>query len=118
MTAKSSMSARERRLRSRLLQLVREGGLLHGNLVERTRKCGNPNCRCQRGEGHRGLYLAHSREGRQRQLYIPRAWEQRVREWEARYREVRDLLEELGDMYRERVKRREDSSRSGDSDAT
>lgn len=118
MASRTSVPVRERRLRSRLLQLLREGGLLHGNLVERKRKCGNPGCRCQRGEGHYGLYFSFSRDGKQRQIYVPRKWEDRIRDWVARDREVRELLDQLSELHREQLTNREKAPRSGGSAAT
>lgn len=119
MSSRGTMPPKERRLRSRLCQLLHEGGLLRGSLIERRRKCGNPKCVCAHGEGHPGVYVNQSREGKNSQLYVPRSWEERTRAWLARYEEVRDLLEQLSELYRERLKNREEQpQRSGDSDAT
>jgi serine/threonine-protein kinase len=44
------MSPQERAFRSRLAKLVHEEPLLHGTLNPRSVTCGNPGCRCARGE--------------------------------------------------------------------
>ena len=43
----------ERQFRAGLAQLAGGHGLLRGTLVERFRTCGNPRCKCARGEKHR-----------------------------------------------------------------
>ncbi|MDQ1247404.1 MAG: hypothetical protein QG597_1774 [Actinomycetota bacterium] len=102
------MPAEERSKRSRLRQLLHEGGFLRGSLFEAKRRCGKASCHCADGEPHRVLYLGQSYQGRQRNLYIPAAYQARVREWVARYREARQLLDEIAETYRERVRTRQD----------
>lgn len=102
------MTIPERRSRSALARLVSERGLVRGNLVERRRVCGKPNCKCTRGELHAGLYLVFSDGGKLRQLYIPRKWEARVRLWVRDYHEVRRLLEAISRLYVEKIRQRED----------
>jgi len=80
---------------------------LKGSLLERERVCGKPNCRCARGQKHRSLYLVLSRGKRQRQLYVPKDWEQSVRQWVANYHRIRDLLAHVSDLYWNKVQRRE-----------
>ena len=102
------MTLRERRSRSALARLVSQRGLLRGNLLERRRVCGKPNCRCTRGELHAGLYLVFSEGGKLRQLFVPKAWESRVRLWVQDYHEIRRLLEEISRLYVEKLRQRED----------
>jgi hypothetical protein len=102
------MSAEERRLRSQLARLVSSFGLLHATLNPRERICGKPNCRCaQGGEKHRSLYLMIQHGGRTRQLFIPRALEPEARQWVAEYQRLRRLLDELSEIYWEKLRRRE-----------
>lgn len=103
------MPAQERRLRSRLIQLLSGHGLLRGTLSARERTCGKPGCRCTRGERHGGLYLVFSEEGRLRQVFVSRAQEKRVRLWVAQYREVRELLEALARLHLERLGKKDPS---------
>jgi len=102
------LPAEERAKRSRLRQLLHQGGFLRGSLFEMKRYCRRPSCHCAQGEPHRLLYLAQSHQGRQRNLYIPAAYEPRVREWVARYKEARQLLDGIAETYRERVRERKD----------
>jgi len=103
---RGAMSERERRLRSKAAQLLAESGLLHGSLTVRERTCGKPGCRCARGEKHQGLYLSVRREGKVRQLFVPRELEEMVREWVSADQQVRDALIELSDINWDRIQRK------------
>lgn len=104
-TPRSSLSVKERALYSKLRLLLKEPGLLRGNLVEMHRQCGKPRCHCQSDPTgrHRALYLGLSLNGKRRMVYIPPAWEGRVREWAGRYGQVRELLEQLARLYLARL---------------
>jgi len=101
--SRSQMSPQERAFRSRLAKLVHEEPLLHGTLSRRFVTCGNPRCRCARGERHAALYLVYRREGRVHQVFIPASLEAEVRQWVATDRAVRSLLEELSRLGVERL---------------
>ncbi len=109
MRSRGGLTAKERALYSTLHRLLRAPGLLRGNLVEMRRHCGKAGCRCQTAVArrHRSLYLALSLDGQRRMLYIPTAWEARVRQWTARYGEVRAVLEQLARQHLERLEQRE-----------
>jgi hypothetical protein len=106
--SRAAMSPGERAFRSRLTQLVSGRGLIQGTILERTRVCGKPNCRCARGQKHRAVYLVLSRQGKLRQLYVPAAWEQRVRQWVENHHTLRELLTELSEVYWEKVRGRQE----------
>lgn len=97
MLTRSSLSAAERRLLSQLHQILTRPGLIRGSLVEMGRTCGTKGCRCQRSSAqrHRALYVAVNVQGKRRMLYVPREWEDRVREWVDRHGQVRGVVEEL-----------------------
>ena len=102
------MTAEEHRRRSALARLVSQRGLVRGNLLERRRVCGKPNCKCTRGELHVNLYLVFSENGKLRQLFVPRNWEPLIRQWVADYHDARRLLEEISRLYVEKLCKRED----------
>ena len=105
---RAKMSPAERRLRSRLAQLLSRRGVIRASLLERHRVCGKPNCRCTRGQEHESLYLVVSEGGRSRQLYVPKAWESRVRQWVADYQEARELLEAISGIHWDKLRQRRD----------
>ncbi len=89
-----------------MARLAHGAGLLRGTLAVRERVCGKPRCRCARGKKHVSLYLVASQGGRLRQLYVPKAWEERVRVWVQQYQEARDRLEKISARYWENVQKR------------
>jgi hypothetical protein len=106
-TSPTSLSPEERRLRSRLHQLLsRADGFLHGSLIEMARRCGNPRCRCASDEDskHRSLYLGQTRGGKTRMEYVPRDQEQTVRRRVENFQRARDLLEALSQQGWQRLK--------------
>ncbi len=105
---RSHLSASERRRRSRLAQLVHAYPLLRGTLSVRSRRCGKPNCHCAQGELHVSLYVVQSHDGKPRQVYVPPAWEPRVRQAVNNHQEIRSLLEELSEREWERLRKRKE----------
>lgn len=62
---------KRRRLLAKLAKLEL---MLHGSFVERFTTCSRENCRCHRGEKHGPrAYVVVYRDGRQRQVYVPKA---------------------------------------------
>lgn len=100
---KTSMSAQERRLRSRAAQIAAYGAIIHGTLSERYQTCGKPKCRCMRGHKHRTLVLLVRDEGQVRQIQIPADLEDRVRRWLKQDHEIRDLLGRISRFQRDRI---------------
>jgi hypothetical protein len=101
------MSPQERRWRSKLAQLIAQHGFVRGTLQERLKVCGKLNCRCTRGQKHRGLYLILSKQGRIRQLYVPRSYEAMVRQWVQNYHDLRDLMDRVSEIHWQKVQRRQ-----------
>lgn len=110
MTARLAVPAAERRLYSRLRQLLNEPGALRGTLVQHRHRCGKPTCRCAKDSEarHPVLLLCFSLKGKQTSVHVPRKWEDRVREWVARYGEIRELLEQISQHYLARLKARQE----------
>lgn len=108
MKPRSRLSKKEREASSRLAQLVREEGLLRGNLVVMSRRCGKKGCHCVRGEKHVSLYLAQSRNGQMKMSYVPKSWETKVKEWVKRYQKIKTLLEQLSQTNWEKLRKRKE----------
>ena len=102
--SRAKLSARERNFRSRIAQLASGQGLLRGTLSERFAKCGKPNCHCNRGELHQSLYLVQSCQGKPRQICVPQAWQQRIRQAVNDYRRMQELIEEVSELEWKRLK--------------
>lgn len=104
--SRSRFSDSERRRRSRLAQVAHNQRLMRGTLSVRHGRCGKPNCRCARGELHPSLYLVQSQDGKVRQICVPRAWEEQVRQAVGDYREMQRLLEEISEREWKRLQER------------
>ncbi len=102
------MSPAERDIRSRLAQISSGSAIVRGTLTKREKVCGKPNCKCARGEKHVALYLVVSKDGKLRQLFVPESYEARVRKWLAQYKEAEELLEQISDLYWEKIRDREE----------
>ena len=102
----------ERRRRSRAAELAHSSRLLRGTLSVRNQTCGKESCRCARGEPHVSVYLVQSHNGKPRQLYVPKEWEERVRRAVKDYQELQTLVEELSEREWRRLTHREEEARS------
>lgn len=105
---RAQLSAAERNFRSRVAQLASSCRLLRGSLSLRSRKCGKPNCRCATGALHSSLYLVHSNEGQLRQIFVPKHWEERVRQAVRDYQTLQKFVEEISELEWKRVKQRKE----------
>ncbi|MGK7392790.1 MAG: DUF6788 family protein, partial [Candidatus Cyclobacteriaceae bacterium M2_1C_046] len=106
MPSPSSLSPRERQLRSRLHALLhRAEGFLHGSLIEMSRRCGKPTCRCASSDEHKhqSLYLGQTHEGKTSMVYIPKKLERQIRQWVSDFQEALALLEALNFESRQRL---------------
>jgi hypothetical protein len=81
--SKSLSVAEMRSERARLARrLGRRGEIMKGSLVMRATRCGQPGCKCMKGEKHGPyLYVSVFREGRTRSVYVPQHLEGEVRRW-------------------------------------
>jgi hypothetical protein len=107
----SSASTPELLRRRRLLvkQLARlEPRILRGSLIERYKRCGNPGCQCQQGQGHGPkYYLSVSQAGGHPEMdYVPEDYSQQVSLYLRNFQKVRELLEKICNINRELLRRR------------
>ena len=88
--------------------------ILRGSLMERYLTCGNPNCKCARGERHGPVwYLSVTldqshREGRT----LPANQVEQVRRWIGNYHQVKERLEKISDINRELLRREKDTQKT------
>lgn len=98
-------------LKHRLARLTRSMSnldqSLRGSLITRYVKCGKPNCRCAKGEGHPSLYLSTLHQGKTRMDYVPAAWESWVRERLDNHHAIQEALAEITELNLELLRRRE-----------
>jgi hypothetical protein len=108
-TPKQSTAALRKRRQALLRQLPPLDAILRGSLIERYKRCGKPGCKCADGRGHGPkYYLSVSYPGLRPQMdYVPQEWFDQTREFLANYRRARELLEQICEINRELLRRRE-----------
>ena len=90
---------------AKLLPPVTE--ILRGSLVERYVTCGNPSCKCARGQRHGPIWYLTITLGRGRTtggIIAPEQREQ-VRRWIDNYHQLKDRLEKISEINRELLRR-------------
>lgn len=55
-----------------LQQVLRPSPMIGGSLYQMRRRCGNPRCKCARGDLHASWYLSRRQQGRTKLTYIGR----------------------------------------------
>lgn len=89
------------------------GEVLRGSLMERYLTCGNPDCKCARGERHGPVwYLSVTLDQTHRSgCTIPTDQVEQVRQWIANYHRVKENLEKISDINRELMRRQKEKAR-------
>ena len=102
----SELALRKRRQGlAKLLPPVTE--ILRGSLLERYVTCGNPACKCARGERHGPMwYLTVTLgPGRTAGGIIPEEKVAEVRGWIENYRKLKEHIEKISEINRELLRR-------------
>jgi hypothetical protein len=86
---------------------------LRGSLVERYVTCGNPACKCAKGERHGPMwYLTVTLgPGRTTGGIVPAEKVDQVRGWIENYHKVKDHLEKISEINRELLRRQREQQR-------
>jgi hypothetical protein len=109
----SDLALRHRR--QGLVKLLPPAGeVLRGSLVERYVTCGNPSCKCARGERHGPMWYltvtlgpGHTTGG-----IIPAEQVEQVRRWIGNFQRLRDDLEGISEINRELLRREQNALRA------
>lgn len=108
----STLALRNRRqgLTQRLPPLAE---ILRGSLMERYLTCGNPNCKCARGERHGPVwYLSVTLDQSHREgCTLPPDQVEQVRRWIENYHQIKEHLEKISDINRELLRREKNKKR-------
>ena len=102
----SALKKRRQALRRKLPSLV---AILRGSLIERYKRCGKPGCKCAKGRGHGPkYYLSVSYPRLRPQMdYVPQERQTQVKKFLGNYQRAREILEEICEINRELLRRRE-----------
>ena len=101
-----ALKKRRQALRRKLPSLV---AILRGSLIERYKRCGKPGCKCAKGRGHGPkYYLSVSYPRLRPQMdYVPQGFHHQAKRFLSNYQRVREILEEICEINRELLRRRE-----------
>ncbi len=96
-----------RRRDALLRKLGTIGPFIDGSLVTIARTCGNPRCRCTRGEKHVSFYLTYKpprsskgKASKTKTIYVPVAMEDEVRTWTLHHKQLKELLRDVNHLQR------------------
>jgi len=105
--AKLSELALRQRKQGLAQQLPPVTETLRGSLVERFVTCGNPNCKCAKGERHGPIwYLTVTlAPGKTTGGIVSNDKIEQVRGWVQNYQKVKDHLEKISEINRELLRR-------------
>jgi hypothetical protein len=112
--SKLSVLALQRR-REGLTKLVPPlGEVLRGTLMERYLTCGNPGCKCARGQRHGPIwYLSVTLDQSHRAgCTVPGDQVEQVRRWIQNYHRVKENLEKISAINRELMRRQKDKNKN------
>jgi hypothetical protein len=96
-------NAYRRQVAARLKKLADFGPMIDGSLVVVRRRCGNPRCRCARGEKHPAHYLTRKAGRKTHSLYIPVGLVEDIRRWNQEHRRLKRLVAEICERQRKVV---------------
>ncbi len=108
MKKKPSAALRKRR-QALLGKLPPLSVILRGSLIERYKPCGKRGCKCAKGRGHGPkYYLSVSFPKLRPQMdYVPQNRLVQTKTYLANYQRVREVLEQICEINRELLRRRE-----------
>jgi len=87
-----------RSLQARQKQLQAQCPVLAASLVTIRRACGNPNCRCARGQKHQGHYLTWKVKAKTHTAYVPIELLPQVKLWTQEHRRLKQLVREISQL--------------------
>ena len=88
MKIRLSRNILEIRRGARIKEMGKIAPLITGSLGQIQRKCGNPNCRCAKGEKHPAWILTWKEKKKTTGLYVPVDQVKEVQKWIQEYRRV------------------------------
>lgn len=88
--------------------------VLRGSLMERYLTCGNPDCKCARGERHGPVWYFSVTldQSRRSGSTVPADQVEQVRRWIGNYRQIKERLEKISDINRELLRRHKSQSKA------
>ena len=99
------MSRFESRRDAKLRRLAELGPMVAASLCRRMVTCGNPRCRCAKGDKHESWCLTYKKNGRTRTVHVPMAMLEDVRRWVTEHKRAKMLVAQISDLSMTIIKR-------------
>lgn len=103
--SKMSIGVLETRRGARLKELRMLGPVLQGTVASIGVRCGNPGCRCARGEKHVSNVLTRKVNGKTKSVYVPSGMLEDAKKWSKEFRKAKKLLKEISDCSEKILKK-------------
>lgn len=100
-----SIGILETRRDAKLKKLAEIGPILQGSIARVGVKCGNPDCKCARGEKHTSNILTKKVNGKTKSVYVPADMLEEAKQWTQEYKKVKELMKEISN-YNEQILRK------------
>jgi hypothetical protein len=93
-----SLNTLRARRDAKLKELSGIGIFIGGSLASVKVRCGNPNCRCARGERHEATILCKKVRGKSTSIHVPRGIVEEVKAWSREHRRLKRLVMEISGL--------------------
>lgn len=80
---------------AKLKKLAEIGPFLMGSLSEVNRRCGNPNCKCAKGQPHKAHVLTYKVKGRGKAVHVPKDMVKEVETWVKEHKRLKTLIKDI-----------------------
>jgi hypothetical protein len=107
---KKTIAGMRRRIRVLHERLSTLGPLMRGTVVLLGSTCGNPRCRCARGEKHPQYYFSVNIDRKTKTMYLRKEIRRKAEEYVTNYKQLWDIVEEMTLLNFELLKSRESKS--------
>jgi hypothetical protein len=97
-----SIGVLEKRRDAKLKQLAELGPVIQGSISTVGVKCGNPNCKCTKGEKHTSSILTKKVNGKTKSVYVPADMLEEAKTWVQEYRKMKKIMKEISN-YNEQI---------------
>ncbi len=88
--------------RSELINsLLKPNKMIKGTLYQTGRTCGNPNCKCARGEKHFSWSVSNRVNGKTKQTYVGTSVPKKVEEYSRNYHQQKNVVIRIHKIDRE-----------------
>jgi len=107
-----SMGVLRARRDAKLKQLAKAKPMIQGSLCKVGTRCGNPNCKCARGEKHTAHILTRKVRGKTKTNYVPVGMLEEVQAWVKEYRRVKELIKQISALNEQLLRAHVPTSRA------